>query len=1429
MSSQFAPKGLPPPPLRIDKQRSGSQPWPTGASGSNMTSTGRPSHIGLPSQHQENGPTEGHHTNSGRFRIRVPSLTRQQSRSSEAGPSNPPVATRSRAPSSASSQAPGKAWQPRWAPKLKRTTPSESVTTYSPILDGSLPLLPPSAASPPPAVQLDDAGFGLPFSASGLLDLNASRFSFLDMSNKDQDSDSDGEGAKPGPFPVVALPTIREPPLTQDADGRSPLTASSSVNGRYAASAAPSSSLRGEISRDTLEVPLPSSPLPGDASHSPQVSLPISSPAWASLISSFPSPTGREASSNEAASISQLSPAEPADDKALHVRPAMFKENSWDGGERWDAEAHKHGGLAGSDASTELPYLDMDEDDTELLEASFSRPSAETMQPTLSSSSSMSQSKNRTTRNLPPRPAPTMALPDLPPNTLASSQATVRRHTPSNSVQFDNQQQVVVNTSGRPSRQAQKPLILPTLRSSASIDRLATMKTADGPLNASPSNEPLQAKTPNGSNLKSLTLRRNASTDELAKSLDIPRETVQQMLDTTQHVWRNHLLDSAAALQIVDETPNHSSDRLSRSSSTPMLSTLFASQGSSDDAVACEDLSKGSVARPLVNRGSNRTLTPGLPYISSSRPSFEQQSPGWALSKSSMDAARPSTMALQAERAKHRRTFLGRGSEDGPTASYNFSRPIRRDADATDAELAASVSMPALSAIKQAPKPPALLQSPLLLKGESEATGFTQFVVNDEQEILAYSGSEAHQTFTLPRVPPKANVTNAQELAGVQKSVLALPQQDRNPSPRLVRRNSDTVLNRFAPEFGKRAPGELHAWSVCIDDDGVPAIRPSPSAFHRPSCPLAGKNNATWQCGCRGDMAASLKKVATSSGALTSFAGNLQVSGPSSPGRNRSLSASNVLDPVRQAQLWNQVEKNKELIRKHEQEIAGLQEQVVRISTEISSGRPSISSAFATPDISSLALFPAPPRKANYGESRKPLPSIASSESDRSAPLVPTKASGVEPFPSVSATPEPAAHASVTSQPQPPRTLRGRITSMSKMNLAGRDEDVCASQPLDLGHSRLRSSSSTSSLNKVFRFPWLRSTDKQTAYPQPTPFPLGQSAHGSSASSASVRDEALPNVQMFSADGSRPLPAPPLSDTTSLNKDKRYPPSSRKYSYEMLYGPAFHTSVGSRHLRGRSGSSKSSSFGTSIFSSNESNEVHESSRFASFPKLGRRWDSISSRGTNVSARNSAEVAQRVGPSYGSMPALSSVANKPMPIVPIEKEAAPRHYSAEQPTRPKTPPPRRSSLLRRSLEVAPPARRTLIPTEFLQANDAVMAPISEQSEMGSPASVRLATIHADLEMSPASVVGTSPAGGPARMSLSERYRLQGLTVPAPLPLSSSHASSLTSPALGSAAEPDSGTKVGEAPRSPSSPRSARMPLPAAFSHGTLTAARRPSLK
>lgn len=249
-----------------------------------------------------------------------------------------------------------------------------------------------------------------------------------------------------------------------------------------------------------------------------------------------------------------------------------------------------------------------------------------------------------------------------------------------------------------------------------------------------------------------------------------------------------------------------------------------------------------------------------------------------------------------------------------------------------------------------------------------------------------------------------------------------------------------------------------------------------------------------------------------------------------------------------------------------------------------------------------MPVFPAPPARVN-ASARKPLPSIASVDLDR--PPVPAKVSNVEPFLSVSAMPAPALPSSASAQINPPRTLQGRIASLSKMNLAGRDKNVRPSQSLDLGHSRLRSSSSTSSLNKVFRFPWSCSSDKETGFPQPMPFPMGEHKHGKAASASSSCNKALPNVAMHSMDEQQPLPAPPLSDTMLSNKDKRYPPSSHKYSYEMLHGPAFHSSVGPRHLPGQSGSSKSSSFGTSIFSSSESNDMYETLRFASFLRLGQ--------------------------------------------------------------------------------------------------------------------------------------------------------------------------------------------------------------------------------
>ncbi|GAC97110.1 hypothetical protein PHSY_004694 [Pseudozyma hubeiensis SY62] len=1301
---------------------------------------------------------------SGRFRMRVPSFTKQVKTSEVAQPTT--------SANNAASNPHGKAWQPRWAPKLKRTQPSESLTTYSPILDSSLSAFPSFVASPPPAVQLDDAGFGRPFSTSGLLDLNASRFSFLDMGNKDNDSDSDSSDSHDTPAFVRQLPTIQEPLASPHAQVRPPLTTASSDYSDAMDPATASSSLQPEPSRGMLTLASTPSPASTEQTRAGRPSLTAPSPALASLISSFPNPLTRGDSAYAPPSSLEPLPSQSLTDDvsaSLSASSAMRKENSWDGGEHFDVQGYKHDGVAASHASTELPYLDMDdEDESGTSHDTIPDTSSGTMhsQPT---ATSMAPSMSRQARNPPPRPAPTMALPDLPPH--AALQAPLRRHTPTSSVQLDAQQQLgSAHSSGASTKSVQRPLILPALRSSASIDRLAAMSQSNS--------SPLDA---NGSGLKSLSLAQSASTEELVRSLDIPRDTVQQMLDTTQHVWRNHLLGSSALLGDAVAT-NEAGALISRSSSSPMLSTLFASHRSS------EELSKGSLAKPTAGKGNNRTSMLGLPYISSSKPSFEYQSPGWALSKASAEGPRPSALELQAERAKHRRTFLGRSSEDGLAGSYNFSRPIRRDITDLDPGMLASASMPSLAAAREAPKPPALLQSPLLLKGESEATGFAQFAVDDEQEVLVDSGSETHMPFVVARGPLEASgasgaspVDRTARSEG-HKPVPALPHQKKMPSPRLVRRNSDTVLNLFAPEFGKRAPGELHAWSVCIDNDGVPAIRPSPSAFHRPNCSLAGKTNATWQCGCR-------TSISNDSSMATPSLGNPAATGQSSPGRSRSLSAGNVLDPIRQAQLWSQVERNKELIRRHEQEIAGLQQQVVRISSEMASaGRPSFSSSIATPDLASAAIFPAPPARADVAV-QKTLPGSTSKEPQRPpvpAKAMPASAVKAQTFPRASAAPLSEVQTSAPPAVNPPRTLRGRIASLSKINLVLDEGASHKSSSSNSGHSQLRTSSSTSSLNKVFRFPWSRSSDnKENAFPLPTPFPMGHRSHSKAASTTSLHRKALPRPQMYAVDEQRPLPAPPISETNLSGKDKRYPPSSRKYTYDMLHGPAFHTSVGSRHLRGRSGSSKSSSFGTSIFSSNDGHEIQESSRFASFPRLGRRWDSISSRGTNASARNSAEVqAHQNMASHGSMPALSAVVAKPMPPLPSDAGTGSR--------RSKTPPPRRSSLMRRSLEAAPP-KRTPIPNEFLQANDAVMAPISEQNETGSPASARLNGLGPELELSPASVVGASPAG-PARMSMSERYRLQGLTVPAPLALSSS----LSSPALGSATlGPDSATKVGAA--------------------------------
>lgn len=70
-----------------------------------------------------------------------------------------------------------------------------------------------------------------------------------------------------------------------------------------------------------------------------------------------------------------------------------------------------------------------------------------------------------------------------------------------------------------------------------------------------------------------------------------------------------------------------------------------------------------------------------------------------------------------------------------------------------------------------------------------------------------------------------------------------------------------------------RKPGELHAWSVGFDTAGCPRVLPTPSAFHRPSCPYAARPDVlTEQCGCRSELSPYMPGV---SNMMSSSAPNL--------------------------------------------------------------------------------------------------------------------------------------------------------------------------------------------------------------------------------------------------------------------------------------------------------------------------------------------------------------------------------------------------------------------------------------------------------------------------------------------------------------------------------------------------------------------------
>ncbi len=137
----------------------------------------------------------------------------------------------------------------------------------------------------------------------------------------------------------------------------------------------------------------------------------------------------------------------------------------------------KHNAVSSGHDSTELPYLDMDdEDEAELLEATLAQPRTAVVQSALGVSS-ISPPKARPSRNPPPLPAPSMALPDLPARPSSAAQTAVRQHTPTSSVQLDAQQRDGQAASASSSKQTPGRSFCPRCdRRRASTDSLSSVQ-----------------------------------------------------------------------------------------------------------------------------------------------------------------------------------------------------------------------------------------------------------------------------------------------------------------------------------------------------------------------------------------------------------------------------------------------------------------------------------------------------------------------------------------------------------------------------------------------------------------------------------------------------------------------------------------------------------------------------------------------------------------------------------------------------------------------------------------------------------------------------------------------------------------------------------------------------------------------------------------
>ncbi|PWN50082.1 hypothetical protein IE53DRAFT_387651 [Violaceomyces palustris] len=819
----------------------------------------------------------------------------------------------------------------------------------------------------------------------------------------------------------------------------------------------------------------------------------------------------------------------------------------------------------------------------------------------------------------------------------------------------------------------------------------------------------------------------NVSTGDIAKSLAIPREAIKQMLETSQVIWRTHGQGSGSGME------NRSSElgfysKSQGSRSDDCLSTHLSQQARSGGrdptnrqrspvgATSSRPSSASASIRPYSKGGGLTIFDPSVPSWQKSVATPKQQS----IRSTSLDEG----VNRHSVREAIRMEMNAMKRQNSATSSPNFSRPIPLTTRSHELEPRPEAGGLVASAEDQVTTV-GPLQGPLSLKGAAQRheQGMITLGQEDEdrEEILIdpistgqdqESNGWAGMTWSSPSTngnqapspeSPRFNSTpwKDSQFKLTRSNPRSLnPDTNPPPSPR-HRRNSDSGLVVGPDAPFRRRPGDLHAWTVFIDEQGIPSVRATPSAFHTPDCSLAGKGNATWQCGCRSYVPTPWTRASTSD-LPRPAAHNLtreNLNDPSSVTKFlRTMSSAPDLSvrwkedcqilTARQDELKREVERHSQQIERHQREIDELQAAVTRMSSDLEMESRTFNSGSLSRSSSFGRLIP------QYVHSSKhSVPTSAPQPSQ----VVPKNLKATEEVQEV--TP--------LNQPLP---LTSEEVLRSPQTILNRKPNAGGSLRKSLSHSQLPSFGSV----KKFTFPWHRRNNSGVEQATITPFPGSSNPPTRKSSLSSFPQPRIESTRpSLNLSNERPLPPTP-------KEKKSYPPSSRKASFDALsrmVDPNFR----SAHIRDpSSASSRASSYATGY--TYDSSEFD--ARYSFLPSVRRRWDSISSKGTSISEGQAQDPLHERGV-FAPKRLFGSLASNRSSQ---DGVGSPRNSFKVAPA-----PPRRSSLkeiIEKKIHY-PGSKDVTADISPIGGNPqeiaSCMAPISEISEGGTPTSAKVPSV------------------------------------------------------------------------------------------------------